>query len=471
MINFSLFICILIIILYHYAPICSFTFDDWSAVVENNDVKSESSFINLIWNDFWGTPMAQERSHKSYRPLTTLTFKLNNILFGMNPMYYHLVNVFLYAINCLLFYKFCCKVITSLFLKPSTNQLAIAHIATILFTVHPIHVESVVSVVGRAELLSGIFYLLAILSTFKMTFFSKILSFFFVICSVLSKEQGITSIVVCLFIELMILRKINLFRFLKVFSLKNFFNFTLIPLLVFGGFHLMLILLILSWRLLLMEGTLPHFTKFDNPASYESSPSRQLTYNYLLPINLWLLISPSDLLCDWSMGVIDIITGFSDPRNIFTILFWTFIILLSYFCISNKTNGFSGLISIALLIITSSFLPASNLFFPVGFVVAERVLFLPSMGYSLLIATSFVKIFQKSDLKIRKLIGCFFLILISSHILKTMIRSRDWKDDRSLFLSALKVTQKNAKIWNNIGHSFEKQGSDKIALSYYLQVS
>ena len=190
----------------------------------------------------------------------------------------------------------------------------------------------------------------------------------------------------------------------------------------------MVILLILSWRLFLMEGTLPHFTsgsklhllhhlpssslEFDNPASYESSPSRQLTYNYLLPINLWLLISPSDLLCDWSMGVIDIITGFSDPRNIFTILFWTFIILLckrsnllfhfssshhlsAYFCISNKTNGFSGLISIALLIITSSFLPASNLFFPVGFVVAERVLFLPSMGYSLLIATSFVKIFQK----------------------------------------------------------------------------
>ena len=121
----------------------------------------------------------------------------------MNPMYYHLVNVFLYAINCLLFYKFCCKLTTSLFLKPSTNQLAIAHIATILFTVHPIHVESVsffscyktllnilffsnthvdlvkclfqvVSVVGRAELLSGIFYLLAILSTFKMTFFSKV---------------------------------------------------------------------------------------------------------------------------------------------------------------------------------------------------------------------------------------------------------------------------------------------------------
>ena len=35
------------------------------------------------------------------------------------------------------------------------------------------------------------------------------------------------------------------------------------------------------------------------------------------------------------------------------------------------------------------FLPASNLFFPVGFVVAERVLYIPSMGFSLLVAVGF----------------------------------------------------------------------------------
>ena len=35
------------------------------------------------------------------------------------------------------------------------------------------------------------------------------------------------------------------------------------------------------------------------------------------------------------------------------------------------------------------FIPASNIFFPVGFVVAERILYMPSMGFSLLVALGF----------------------------------------------------------------------------------
>ena len=40
------------------------------------------------------------------------------------------------------------------------------------------------------------------------------------------------------------------------------------------------------------------------------------------------------------------------------------------------------------------FIPATNLLFPVGFVVAERVLYLPSMGFCLLVAFGCDKLFQ-----------------------------------------------------------------------------
>jgi len=40
------------------------------------------------------------------------------------------------------------------------------------------------------------------------------------------------------------------------------------------------------------------------------------------------------------------------------------------------------------------FIPASNLFFPVGFVVAERVLYVPSMGFCLLVAVGFQLLLQ-----------------------------------------------------------------------------
>ncbi|PRD29455.1 UNVERIFIED_CONTAM: Transmembrane and TPR repeat-containing protein 3 [Trichonephila clavipes] len=98
---------------------------------------------------------------------------------------------------------------------------------------------------------------------------------------------------------------------------------------------------------------------FDNPAAASAFPVRQLTYNYLLPVNAWLLLFPSDLCCDWTMGTIPLVESIFDPRNAAT---------LTFYCVL-------GAISLSLLVLP--FLPASNLFFPVGFVVAERILYIP----------------------------------------------------------------------------------------------
>ena len=62
--------------------------------------------------------------------------------------------------------------------------------------------------------------------------------------------------------------------------------------------------------------------RFDNPASVSPTPSRQLTHNYLLSINSWLLLCPSWLCCDWTMGTIPLITSFSDIRNLYTLAFY-----------------------------------------------------------------------------------------------------------------------------------------------------
>ncbi|KAL4711640.1 hypothetical protein ACJJTC_011348, partial [Scirpophaga incertulas] len=51
-----------------------FVHDDIPAVVTNPDVTGGGSLKQLLLDDFWGTPMADASSHKSYRPLTTLSF-------------------------------------------------------------------------------------------------------------------------------------------------------------------------------------------------------------------------------------------------------------------------------------------------------------------------------------------------------------------------------------------------------------
>ncbi|KAK7604608.1 hypothetical protein V9T40_005794 [Parthenolecanium corni] len=52
-----------------------FVHDDIPAISRNPDVLGTSSIAQLFRNDFWGTPMSDVNSHKSYRPLTVLTFR------------------------------------------------------------------------------------------------------------------------------------------------------------------------------------------------------------------------------------------------------------------------------------------------------------------------------------------------------------------------------------------------------------
>lgn len=53
-----------------------FVFDDSEAIVNNKDVKLTTPIGELFYNDFWGTRMNHSQSHKSYRPITILSFRL-----------------------------------------------------------------------------------------------------------------------------------------------------------------------------------------------------------------------------------------------------------------------------------------------------------------------------------------------------------------------------------------------------------
>ena len=53
----------------------AFVFDDSEALLNNPDLKPETSLIDLFYHDFWGSKLASNTSHKSYRPLTVLTFR------------------------------------------------------------------------------------------------------------------------------------------------------------------------------------------------------------------------------------------------------------------------------------------------------------------------------------------------------------------------------------------------------------
>ena len=79
-------LAVLSFLVYSNSRHCDFVFDDVSAIKDNLDLRPTTPWVQLMYNDFWGTPMSAERSHKSYRPLTVATFRLNYLLDGLNPL-------------------------------------------------------------------------------------------------------------------------------------------------------------------------------------------------------------------------------------------------------------------------------------------------------------------------------------------------------------------------------------------------
>ena len=138
-----------------------FVFDDHRAILTNDDLDgTKTSLWDVFQHDFWGGSMSRVESHKSYRPLTVLTYRYFNFHFsGLEPYGYHVVNVLLHAVASV-----CVFLLSNLILggrgaawvEDTTTaatmrgsfggrmlQLQWSTYAGLLFAVHSIHTEAV----------------------------------------------------------------------------------------------------------------------------------------------------------------------------------------------------------------------------------------------------------------------------------------------------------------------------------------
>ncbi|KAL6260461.1 hypothetical protein P5V15_007986, partial [Pogonomyrmex californicus] len=97
-------------ILYYNSIISLFIYNK-RAILTNPDLLASTPWYRLLENDFWGTPLTERGSHGSYRPLCVATFRLNHFLGGLEPWGYHLVNVALHAACTVLVVKVARKVL------------------------------------------------------------------------------------------------------------------------------------------------------------------------------------------------------------------------------------------------------------------------------------------------------------------------------------------------------------------------
>ena len=150
-------------------------------------------------------------------------------------------------------------------------------------------------------------------------------------------------------------------------------------------------LTILSVRLKIQNFEGPTFRLEDNPiAATNRILTRILSQNYLYVLNLYLLLCPEWLSFDWSFDSIHLINDFTDIRILFIVIFYMFLLTTVY--IGLRNNSTAILISLSLLIIP--FMPACG-FIKLGFVIAERILYMPSIGISFLVGIGLKKLLNK----------------------------------------------------------------------------
>jgi hypothetical protein len=438
------------------------------AIVQNDDLRSEAPLSNLLfYNDYWGTPLSHSGSHKSYRPLTSLTFRAN---YGVSSRSFHLTNVLFHAIATYLFVVYSRHVLPKGKSCVMGGKSASALISGMMFAVHPIHTEAVAGIVGRAEVLSAVFFFSALIAYHRhmrkrnvsgsvgvkvrnnsgksdangnVVAFNKglgkevswhenkylALTALFAACAMFSKEQGITVLGVCFATDL-------ISRGNRGLEAKKRSLMCLV--LTAAG--------LLSLRARAMGFSAPKFAKADNPAaSHESAIARALTFLHLPLINARLLLCPDKLSFDWSMDAVPVIDSVADVRNLFTVAFYAVVFLVAktkvvplLFRPSSKSER---LVAVCSLLMALPFLPASNLLFYVGFVVAERVLYVPSVGLCLLVGHGASRLLKRR----RQMAGILLMVALVACAAKTLSRNHDWGDEERLYRSGIAVNPPKGK--------------------------
>src|SRR5438093_5157660 len=132
--------------------------DDDKNFLENPHYRG-LGWTQLSW--MWTTHMGH------YIPLTWTTFGLDYLLWGMNPRGYHLTNLLLHAANAVVFFFITRRLLTRALPSPSERGHALtvsAAFSVLVFAIHPLRVESVAWATERRDVLSGLFYLSAVLA-------------------------------------------------------------------------------------------------------------------------------------------------------------------------------------------------------------------------------------------------------------------------------------------------------------------
>lgn len=421
-----------------------FAYDDVLIIEKNPLIRSVSNIPRLFIIGYWDTWYA---GAAAYRPFLMMTFALNYFVSGAEAWSYHLVNVLLHAANgCLLYF---------LLIRYQVS-LSLAAVAGIIFAIHPVHTEAVSNVIGRGEVLAAFWCGMSWLCWKEYQEAARPFRKYGLLLAAsgayligLLTKESIIVLPVLLF-------GLDLFRADRVTELRQFgvrFLKQAVPYLGFvGGLAIYFGLRSMAGQILSQssEISLPEMAKLSSWGRLCTMASMSLEYFRLLvigyplrpyydPLAFGVLSSPNWRSWLGLFGVIGLALGAIVAYRRAPIV--TFAI---------------GFVFVTLGLF-------SNIVFLVGSLVAERFLYLPSVGYAILIAW-FAERYVFSAFRTGKpALGQFLpavvlLVCCVGYIGITTRRNLDWANNEALFTRFIETDPKSSLGYTIVGDIFLQRG-------------
>jgi hypothetical protein len=422
--------CVLLLAFLAYANALAngFVYDDHSQIEQNPYVHSFRGIAKIF-------TMSQP-SGNYYRPLMNLGFLASFKLFGASPYGFHLINVLLHCVVVWLVYE----VGTAL-----TSDEAFGLIAAMCFAIHPIHTESVTWIAGVVDIELSIFYLTAFWLFLRLervkgrTFWIQIGMLASFLLATLSKEPAMTLPALATIYEHFYRadREATTWKH-KVARYGGFwavgFAYLGARVLVLGGFAPVSFHRDVSWR----EAAVIAVGWIGRYAAKLLWPV-PLTVFYAIPRN----------------------TSFLDSH----VLLGAAVLTAAATFVAYKWKR-ARMYSFFLLWILFTLAPVLNVRWLPMDVFAERFLYLPSVGFSWLVAGIVLWLWRKSELAGERrwalvLAAGIVGLLAASEI---MARNRDWKDDFSLARRTVQTNPDNANMRSDVAMAEWRDGKRDEAL-------
>lgn len=397
--------------------------DDTQYLVENPVVKelNAENLKTIFSKQFVG----------NYQPITILSYMVEYKLWGLNPLGYHLMNLVFHLLGTLFVF---------LIIKKLSGNDLVAFITSLLFGIHPLHVESATWVAERKDVLYGFYFLWAlylyILHAKQEKQFSKyfLFSLILFVLALLSKAQAVVLPVVFFAVDFLMKRK---------FTKKNILE------------KVPFFLLAIAFGLLAIkvQGKAGAMQTFQYFPFYE----RILFSCYALMTYLHKLILPINLSCFYpypeTNDKINTVWVYISPAILLALAF----IVWKYFR-DSKVVLFGVAFFIITIALVLQLLPIGDALY------ADRYTYIPSIGL-FFIASHYLVPHLKSKMTMFITAGVllFYCIL-------TFQRTKVWQDSITLYTDALDNGYKAAIIYNNRGAVLADSGRNEEALQDFISL-